>query len=481
MTSEHRLRLADTLAARARETPAAAALHRGDETVSWAQLAEETARRSASLTEWARSHALPPSTILAQAGTAGQLANTLLACQWAGHPFLPLDPATAAAHWPRWQGFADAATPAPHLLPAEPRRADTALRNATPPIDTPALVIATSGSEGQPKGVLLSHSALAAAAAASATRIPLAAGDTWLNCLPLFHIGGLSIFWRCFASGAAVRLHEGFDAAKVWADIADGRATHVSLVPAMLARLLDTAGDAAPPATLRCALIGGAALSHALWRRARAAGWPLFVSYGMSETAAQLATLPPGDSWQEGLVGKPLPGMEIAIGSDGRIRVRGPQLMLGYLGAYAGGDDGKLSPLVDDGWLRTGDLGRIDADGGLHVLGRADDMLVSGGENIHPAEVEARLAACPGIADVAVTATRDPVWGDIVTALVVGAEASAVEDWSREHLPAKLRPRRTLVVDALPRNALGKLERKGLAALAQSLTAATSATARPAA
>lgn len=434
--------LAHALAARARELPHAPALHCAGQTLSYAGLADAVGRRAAALAAQ-----LPPGRIVALAAPADELAWTLLACQWAGHPFLPLDPAGAQP-----PAFAAAA----HCLPRPPAPADAAMPPAAVAAEAPALVVATSGSEGAAKGVLLPHRALAAAAEASAARIPLGPGDAWLACLPLFHVGGLSIFWRCFAAGAAVRLHTRFDAAAAWREITAGAVTHVSLVPAMLARLLDAAGDAPPPPTLACALIGGAALSRPLWRRARAAGWPLFVSYGMSETAAQAATLPPTDDWHEGLVGAPLPGMEIAVGDDGHVRVRGRQLMLGYLGGDAP---------IEDGWLRTGDLGRIDAAGRLRVLGRGDDVLVSGGENVHPLEVESLLAACPGVADVAVTATPDPVWGDLVTALVVGAEPAAVDAWSRRHLPTKLRPRRTLAVAALPRNALGKLERKRLPAL----------------
>ncbi len=462
--------LAGMLAAHARNTPEAPALHVDGMTRSYAALADETARRASALAALR----LPPASVCALAAPAGDLAATLLACQWAGHPFLPLDPTTADERWP---AFAAAAPAARRLIQA-PAPAAGPLPPATVAADDVALIVATSGSEGAPKGVLLPQRALVAAATASAARIPLAAGDTWLACLPLFHIGGLSIFWRCFAAGAAVRLHEGFDATAVWADIAAGRATHVSLVPAMLARLLDVSRDAPPPSTLACALIGGAALSRPLWRRARNAGWPLYVSYGMSETAAQVATLPPTDDWDEGLVGTPLPGMEIAIGDDGHIRVRGPQLMQGYLALPANGAAAPASgenpehagtlpagieAPFENGWLRTGDLGHIDAAGHLRVLGRGDDVLVSGGENIHPLEIESRLAACPGVTDVAVTATPDPVWGDLVTALVVGSAGAAMVDaWSRAHLPAKLRPRKVIAVAALPRNALGKLERRRL-------------------
>ncbi|HEX5802163.1 MAG TPA: AMP-binding protein [Azospira sp.] len=488
--------LAGMLAAYAGATPDAPAMFYAGETHTYARLAEATARRAAHLALQLSAHlstppaepcagphpaALTPIALAADAG-AGDLALTLLACNWAGHAFLPL----AADGGEGLPGAGDDLPAGSLRLSRAPEAGDERLPQPAPArAGATALAIATSGREGRPKRVLLGDAALAAAAAASATRLPLAAGDVWLDCLPLNHIGGLSIFWRCFAAGAAVRLHDGFAAEAVWAaisaipaipatpDLAAGErpVSHVSLVPAMLARLLDAAGDAPPPPTLRGVLIGGAALSRPLWQRARAAGWPLYISYGMSETAAQIATLPPTDDWQEGLVGTPLPGMEVRIDDDGRIRVRGPQLMQGYLdsaeAAAAEPTDASTqaptAPPLVDGWLRTGDLGRLDDAGRLHVLGRGDDVLVSGGVNIHPLDVESRLAACPGVADVAVTATPDPVWGDLVTALVVGsADPAAVEAWSRAHLPARLRPRRTLAVAALPRNALGKLERRRL-------------------
>ncbi len=439
--------LAQLLADRARDTPDAAALHLAGTTLSYACLAETTARRAATL----GAIGLAPGTLLALAADGGELLPTMLAAHWAGHPFMPLDPATAGLRWPLLR---EATTPPPQRLPAAPA-AGAAVAAITPAAgEAAALVIATSGSEGAPKGVVLPHRALLAAAAASNARLPLRAGDTWLDCLPLTHIGGLSIFWRCFLAGAAVRLHERFAAEAVWADLQAGRASHVSLVPAMLAQLLELADGAPPPATLRGVLVGGAALSRPLWQQARAAGWPLHVSYGMSETAAQIAVLPPTADWHEGLVGRALPEVELAVGADGRIRMRGPQRMLGYLGAAAE-DCGQ--------WLTTGDLGRIDADGMLTVLGRADDMLVSGGHTLHPAEIEAQLTNCPGVADAAVTRSSDPVWGDVITALVVGCAAEdSVAAWCRAALPSSLRPRRIVRVAALPRNAMGKLERRRL-------------------
>jgi o-succinylbenzoate---CoA ligase len=321
-----------------------------------------------------------------------------------------------------------------------------------------ALVISTSGSEGEPRGVMLSDASLDEAAAAANRHLPLRPGDLWLDCLPLHHIGGLAILWRCALAGAAVLLHDGFNADAVAADLARQPVTHLSLVPAMLARMLET--GVAPPASLRHVLIGGAALAQALYDRATATGWPLNPSYGMSETAAQVATWTPADGpWHEGLVGRPLGRNEIALAADGRIRIRGPQLMAGYL------DGGGIDA---DGWLTTGDLGKIDALGRLTVTGRADDMLISGGRNVHPLEVESCLAGCPGIRDVAVTGLPDKVWGDLIVALVVGeATAQGVADWCRPRLPGAALPRRIVHLGSLPRNATGKLERSQLRQLAR--------------
>lgn len=361
-----------------------------------------------------------------EAGDSLHLARHAYACSFQNWPFFPVDRGDA--------------------LPAIKQ-----------PLTDVALIIATSGSEGTPRGVLLGNAQLDTAAANSNERLPLHPGDLWLNCLPLYHVGGQSILWRCARAGASVLLHDRFTAELVAADFAAQPVTHISLVPAMLARLLDL--GAKPPATLRAALIGGAALSQALYDRATAAGWPLYPSYGMSETAAQLATFDPADgAWHQGLVGRPMPGHEIRIGADGRLQVRGPQVMRSYL-------DG--SGLDADGWLTTGDLGCIDAAGRLTILGRADDMLISGGRNVHPQEIESCLAACPGVLDVAVTGQPDPVWGDLIVALVVGPAAPTdLLAHARRHLPPAALPRKIHAVDRLPRNATGKLERAALRRLA---------------
>jgi len=311
---------------------------------------------------------------------------------------------------------------------------------------------------------MLSGVNLAAGVRAFLSRFPLHPGDLWLDCLPLFHIGGLAILYRCFAGGAAVLLHPRFDAARLWSDLRRERVTHLSLVPPMLARLLDAAGDRAPPPGLKLVLLGGGPLSAALAGRARDAGWPLCASYGMTETAALCAAVSLAEpSWREGVVGTPLEGFEIRSGpaeseGSGVIRVRGPAVMRGYLNPRRSPGEGLV-----DGWFETSDLGRLDSQGCLQVLGRVDDMLVSGGELVAPAQVEGLLLRCPGVREVAVAGIGDPHWGEVTAAWVVGEwEPARLDAWCREQLPAYLRPRRWFRVKALPLTASGKLDRRRL-------------------
>ena len=313
-----------------------------------------------------------------------------------------------------------------------------------------ALIISTSGSAGRSRAVLLGDAQLDSAAAASNQCLPLGPGDLWLNCLPLYHIGGQAILWRCARAMAGVLLHQGFNVEAVANDLRQYPVTHISLVPAMLAQLIERQIKA--PSGLCVTLIGGAALSRPLYDKAINLGWPLYPSYGMSETSAQLATFKPGDGvWHEGLVGRPMPNHEIRINPDGRIAVRGPQVMLGYL--QGGGVDYA-------GWLTTDDLGSLDSNACLTVTGRADDMLISGGRNVHPLEVESCLAACPGVSDVAVTGLPDPIWGDLIVALIVGTTGqSALLAHARQHLPTAALPRKFVFLESLPRNAAGKLDR----------------------
>jgi len=399
----------------------------------------------------------PGQPLAARIADAEALALLALAAPRAGRALLPVNPALPEE---RQNGLLAAAGNPDPLVTLPAPIADAPTRPGLTP-EQVQLIVATSGSTGTPKGTMLTGANLAAAVRASRRMIPLDPGDVWLGCLPMVHIGGLSVLLRCLESGATVRLHPRFDVATVSAEIESGRVSHISLVPAMLGLLLDHGCRPAP--RLRVALIGGAGLPAALAERALEAGWPLLPSYGMSEAGSQVATCPDAADWSPGLAGTPLPGVEIGFSPEGRVRVRGPMVMAGYLSP-------DLRPgigLTPEGWFETNDLGRLDEQGRLVILGRADDMLISGGENVLPAEIETLAGRCPGVRALAVTGRPDPVWGDLIVAIVVGEIApDAFLGWCREHLPSHLRPRRAVIVDALPLNPNGKTDRTKLQEIA---------------
>jgi O-succinylbenzoic acid--CoA ligase len=362
-------------------------------------------------------------------GNAATLAQGIVACALGGGTAFPLPPGLDSAQRARITALAEQA--------AEPGL---------------ALIIATSGSQGEPKGVRLPWRAVAAASRMSMKSLGLEQGDAWLACLPLYHVGGAMILYRCLRAGATAVVHDSFDPESIARDLTERRITHLSLVPPMLSSLIDAAVPPGP--TLRCVLVGGAALTQTLYDRAVAAGWPVCPTYGMTETCAQATVnLRPGKHWREGDVGRPLPGVRIESTEDGRLRIATPARMSGYLG--------DAGPAPE--WIATNDLGSIDANGHVHVDGRADDMLVSAGVNVHPLDVESRLATCPGVREAGVTGLADPVWGDVIAAAYEGeAEEEAIETWCRDHLPGTRRPRRFLRVERLPRLPSGKLDRKAL-------------------
>ena len=318
---------------------------------------------------------------------------------------------------------------------------------------SPHWLVCSSGTEGEGKLVLLTGDQLLSSVQASRERLCFTASDTWLLCLPMFHIGGLMIPLRCAEAGAKLVLHQGYDPVRLWHDLHQHGVTHLSLVPAMLARLLQHSAGQPPPAHLRVVLTGGAALPPGMAQAALNAGWPLCPSYGMTEAASQVATLyPPPSRYVEGLVGRPLAHLQVKIAPEsGRIMIKGGSMMLAYAG----------QPAQHDGWLLTSDLGRLDEHGNLTVLGRSDEVFISGGENVHPRQLEHILLDCPGVEDVAVTAVSHTVWGDKLVALYVGElSCRALRAWSKTSLPGFMRPKDFVRVDALPRTALGKLRRK---------------------
>lgn len=300
-------------------------------------------------------------------------------------------------------------------------------------------VVETSGSTGAPKRVLLPREAVLASVHASARR--LGASGRWLLALPPSYVAGLQVVCRSLVAGHAPVVladHDSFAAAAREADF-------VSLVPTQLHRLLDTDADAL--ASFHTVLLGGGPIDPALRRRAGEAGVRVVATYGSAETAG-------------GCVydGHPLDGVAVALETDGRIRVGGPTLFAGYAG-----EPERTAEVLVDGWFRTSDAGRLDEDGRLQVLGRIDDMVVSGGVNVPAAVVAARLREHPAVEAAEVLGVPDEEWGSRVVAFVVGALGpDEARDWVAERHPRSWAPRQLVTLDALPLLANGKADRLAL-------------------
>jgi len=348
-------------------------------------------------------------------------------------------------------------------------------QTAATPVDLSAVhtIIYTSGTSGRPKGAALTFGNHLWSAVGSALNLGLNSNDRWLACLPLFHVGGLAILLRSVIYGIPIVLQEGFDPAAANQAIDDEGITIVSVVANMLQRMLEARGDRPYPSTLRCVLVGGGPVSRPLLEECARRGVPVVQTYGLTETASQVATLAPEDALHNlGSAGKPLFPMELRIeGEDGRspppgeageIVVRGPTVTPGYFNRPE-----ETERALRDGWLHTGDIGYLDREGYLYVLDRRDDLIVSGGENVYPAEVEAVLRSHPDVLDAGVTGLPDERWGQVVAATVSlreGASASPEEllDFCRSGLAPYKVPKRLRFAEALPRNAAGKLLRHAL-------------------
>lgn len=325
---------------------------------------------------------------------------------------------------------------------------------AEPPTEGCAVVLYTTGSTGRPKAIPLSRHNLLASAAASAANLGWRDDDRWLLCMPLGHVGGLSIVTRCLAARAALVLAPRFAADQVVHWIEHDGVTLMSLVPTLVERLLAATATWRPPKTLRALLVGGDGAPRPLLARACALGWPVLTTYGMTETCSQLATqpYPTAGTLQPGC-GRPLLGVELRITGPTRvIEVRGRMVS-----AACGAD-----------WWPTRDLGALDADGHLSVLGRLEQLIISGGENVAPMEVERVLEAHPAVNAALVVGRPDPQWGQRVEALVELVAGTAVDWVELAHFAAARlapfkRPKRVHVVDRLPRSEGGKLDRSAAA------------------
>lgn len=319
---------------------------------------------------------------------------------------------------------------------------------------TPLAVLFTSGTTGAPRAVELSRSAFRASAAASAARLGWEPDDRWLCCLPLAHVGGLSIVVRCLAARRAVVLAGGFDPSVISAVLERDAVTLASFVPTMLRKLFEADPGWRAPPTLRAALLGGGPAPDDLWKEIGRRGVPARATYGMTETCSQVATAR-ADAPRR-LV--PLDGVVLRV-AGGRIEVAGPMLC-----TRVGGTTPTDAPWTADGFLRTSDTGRL-ADGVLDVTGRADATIITGGQNVLPFAVETVLATHPAIHRAAVFGVPDEEWGELVGAVLEESgtaprpSADELRAWLASRLAPYERPRRIAWVRQLPENLSGKLDR----------------------
>ncbi|HSL01721.1 MAG TPA: o-succinylbenzoate--CoA ligase [Rubrobacteraceae bacterium] len=298
----------------------------------------------------------------------------------------------------------------PEILLDEPEEHDPSVVPARLALQQPATAVFTSGSMGEPKAALHTLGNHYWSARGSNANIPLGPGDRWLHSLPLYHVGGLSILFRCLLSGAAVALPE--PEATLGENIARSGATHVSLVPTQLLRLLrEESFDAA---RLKAILLGGGPMPVPLLEEASGAGLPVHASYGLTEMASQVTTTRPGASAEElRTSGRALPHREVSVSGSGEILVRGETLFAGYLDG-----DAVVRPFDEHGWFHTKDLGELDFDGRLRVKGRMDNLFISGGENVQPEEAEEALCRLEGVEEAVVVPVPDAEFGHRPAAFV---------------------------------------------------------------
>lgn len=341
-------------------------------------------------------------------------------------------------------------------------------------------VLFTSGTSGTPKGVVLTYSNLFYSAVSSGFRLGIDPMDRWLLCMPLYHMGGISILLRCCIYGTTVVLMDRFDPAAVNQALDEGDISQISLVPTMLKRVLEDRKHRKFPSSVRVVLLGGSAPLVGQVEEALASGIPIFLTYGLTEAASQVATARPADLERKPCsVGKPLFFTRVRIantesetspelkpivpqGEIGEVCIAGPTVMHGYQGE---------PPL--EGEFPTGDLGYLDADGDLFILERRTDLILSGGENVYPSEVEKVLLSHPAIIEACVVGTSDPVWGQRVSAAVVtkidqnsileGDIGSQLQKFCRLHLAGYKIPAIFTRLNFLPKTPSGKIKRDQVA------------------
>lgn len=478
------VQIADWVALRARTHPAHIAVEVGGERIDYASLDARVATTAGALQALGVPEGEPVAVL---AGNGAEIVRLAHAIPRAGGIFMPLNVRLSAEELAYQLDDArvrvllatsefSAAAAAAAALATSPIEvidaADARWDRGVPivgaeaiPADRPHSVIYTSGTTGRPKGAVLTHGNFYWSAVASAANLGVEADDRWLACLPLFHVGGLSILLRSAIYGTTAVVHERFDEARANRAIREERITLLSVVAAMLTRMFE-ADEAEYPDTLRAVLLGGGPAPRPLLDAAIERGVPVLQTYGLTETASQVATLAQAEALRKlGSAGLPLGTSTVRIEVDGRpaeageigeICVAGPTVCAGYLHRPEASAEA-----IRDGWLHTGDLGYLDDEGFLFVADRRDDLIVTGGENVYPAEVESALLSLPGVAECAVVGLPDDRWGHVVAAAIVGdANLDALPELLRGRLAGYKVPRRLVAwPGALPRTASGKVQR----------------------
>mgnify|MGYP001159193241 FL=1 len=333
-------------------------------------------------------------------------------------------------------------------------------------LTAPFTMMYTSGTTGFPKGVIHTYGNHWFSAIGSVLNLGLDDDDKWLLTLPMFHVGGLSILIRSVTYGMTVFFMEKYDVKTLKEALYEKKVTIASLVTLMLQQLLDEIGEEPFPEHVRCLLLGGGGIPEPVLERAVQKQMPVFLSYGMTETSSQIVTLSAAYIRKKiGSAGKPLFPASVKIDNPdeegiGEILVKGPMVFHGY-------DEmpDVNEQVFKDGWFHTGDLGYLDEDGFLYVVDRRSDLIISGGENIYPSEVEQVLMAYPGVKEAAVVGKRDARWGEVPVAFVVAKDAIAEDaliEFVRRKIASYKAPREIIFVDRLPRNASNKIMRRRL-------------------
>jgi len=333
-----------------------------------------------------------------------------------------------------------------------------------------ATIMYTSGTSGYPKGVIQTYGNHWWSAVGSMLNLGLHENDRWLCTMPLFHISGLSILLRSVIYGMTVILHKQFNEEEVNHHIRKYDVTIMSVVTAMLNRMLEQLGEKKYPDSLRCILLGGGPAPLSILENCREKGIPVYQTYGMTETSSQIATLSPEYSITKlGSAGKALFPSQLKILKGereanaceiGEIVVKGPNVTRGYENRLA-----ETNKAIKDGWLNTGDIGYLDEAGFLYVVDRRSDLIISGGENVYPAEIEAVLMKHPSVFEAGVTGVADEKWGQVPIAFVVLKEFVQKDDLlehCRSNLASYKMPKALYIVGGLPRNASNKLLRRDL-------------------